>query len=106
MSDITRFIEAHNNNYKFALAEIKRGRKESHWMWYIFPQMKGLGRSHIANYYAIKDLEEAKAYMEDILLKSHMFEICTALLNLECDNVRYIFGFPDDMKLHSSMTLF
>ena len=75
-------------------------------MWYIFPQVAGLGTTEISNYYSIQNLEEAKAYMEEPLLRSHLLEICEALLELESNDANRIFGFPDDMKLKSSMTLF
>ena len=103
---LNRFIDAHLRVYPNALSEIKNGRKQSHWMWYIFPQVAGLGTTEISNYYSIQNLEEAKAYMEEPLLRSHLLEICEALLELESNDANRIFGFPDDMKLKSSMTLF
>lgn len=103
---LNRFIDAHLRDYPNALSEIKNGRKQSHWMWYIFPQVAGLGTTEISNYYSIQNLEEAKAYMEEPLLRSHLLEICEALLELESNDANRIFGFPDDMKLKSSMTLF
>lgn len=103
---LNRFIDAHLRDYPSALSEIKNGRKQSHWMWYIFPQVQGLGVSEISSYYSIQNLEEAKAYMEEPLLRSHLLEICETLLEQECCDANKIFGFPDDMKLKSSMTLF
>lgn len=103
---LNRFIDAQLRDYPNALTEIKNGRKQSHWMWYIFPQIAGLGMSEISTYYSIQDFDEAKAYMEEPLLRSHMLEICEALLEQECSDANKIFGFPDDMKLKSSMTLF
>lgn len=103
---LNRFIDAHLRDYPSALSEIKNGRKQSHWMWYIFPQIQGLGVSEISSYYSIQNLEEAKAYMEEPLLRSHLLEICETLLEQECCDANKIFGFPDDMKLKSSMTLF
>lgn len=103
---LNRFIDAQLRDYPNALTEIKNGRKQSHWMWYIFPQIAGLGTTEISNYYSIQDLEEAKAYMEEPLLRSHLTEICEALLQLETNDANRVFGFPDDMKLKSSMTLF
>ena len=103
---LNRFIDVHLRDYPNALSEIKNGRKQSHWMWYIFPQIAGLGTTEISNYYAIRNIEEAKAYMEDPLLRSHLLEISEALLELETNDANRIFGFPDDMKLKSSMTLF
>lgn len=103
---LNRFIDAHLRDYPNALSEVKIGRKQSHWMWYIFPQIAGLGTTEISNYYSIQNIEEAKAYMEEPLLSSHLLEISEALLELETNDANRIFGFPDDMKLKSSMTLF
>lgn len=103
---LKRFLDAQDADYAAALQEIKTGRKRSHWMWYIFPQIAGLGMSGISRHYAIADLQEAKEYMENPLLKAHMLEICGALLQLEDKNADIIFGFPDNLKLKSSMTLF
>ncbi len=103
---LQRFLDAHLRDFPAALAEIKGGRKLSHWMWYIFPQIAGLGRTEISSYYAISSLEEAKAYMEEPILHANMMKICEALLSLESADASRIFGFPDDMKLKSSMTLF
>ncbi len=103
---LNRFIDAHLRDYPNALSEIKIGRKQSHWMWYIFPQIAGLGTTEISNYYSIQDIEEAKAYMEEPLLHSHLLEISEALLELETNDANRVFGYPDDMKLKSSMTLF
>lgn len=103
---LNRFIDAHLRDYPNALSEIKIGRKQSHWMWYIFPQIAGLGTTEISNYYSIQNIEEAKAYMEEPLLRSHLLEISEALLALDTNDANQIFGFPDDMKLKSSMTLF
>ena len=104
--DISRFIKAHEKSYENALREIKNGRKETHWMWYIFPQIQGLGFSETSAFYAIRNLEEARAYMAEEILRDHMLEICQALLAQEESDASKIFGFPDYMKLHSSMTLF
>ena len=103
---LQRFLDAHFRDFPAALAEIKGGHKLSHWMWYIFPQIAGLGRTEISSYYAISSLEEAKAYMEEPILHANMMKICEALLSLESADASRIFGFPDDMKLKSSMTLF
>ena len=75
-------------------------------MWYIFPQINGLGRTEMSDYYAIKDLDEAKAYMQEPMLRSHLLEICEALLSLKTNDANKVLGFPDDLKLKSSMTLF
>lgn len=103
---IERFIKAHEMDYKTALSEIKAGQKRSHWMWYIFPQIAGLGMSSTAQYYAISDINEAKEYMENSVLGAHMLELCEALLSLKTNDATKVFGYPDDMKLLSSMTLF
>lgn len=104
--DLTRFVQAQQQDYPFALDEIKKGRKESHWIWYIFPQLKGLGHSAMSEYYGIQDLEEAKAYLADPVLKTHLVEICSALLELDTNDAVAVMGRPDDKKLKSSMTLF
>lgn len=104
--DLSRFTQAHMESYKIALEEIRNGRKESHWMWYIFPQIRGLGRSSTSEYYAIRDLDEAKAFLQDAYLGNNLIEISQVLLELEEDNPTVIFGRPDDMKLKSCMTLF
>ena len=103
---VERFIKAQETDYKTALAEIKRGHKRSCWMWYIFPQIQGLGSSGTAMYYAIEDYEEAREYMENPVTGEHLREISEALLELESDDATQVMGWPDDMKLRSSMTLF
>lgn len=104
--EISRFIKVHQSDYQRALSEIKNGKKVSHWMWYIFPQIKGLGRSSISEYYGIQDLNEAKAYLADPILGKHLIEICEALLSLDTNDAAEVMGRPDDRKLKSSMTLF
>ena len=106
MYELDRFIKAQNRDYDTALNEIKEGYKRSHWMWYIFPQIIGLGRSEIAIYYSIADREEAECYMQIDLLRGHLLEISEALLQVESDDATRVMGFPDDMKLQSCMTLF
>jgi uncharacterized protein (DUF1810 family) len=106
MEDLERFINAQERDYDNALAEIKNGRKRSHWIWYIFPQIQGLGFSEMSKPYAIKSLDEAEAYMQHPVLGQRLIEICTALLQLKSNDAHAIFGSPDDMKLRSSMTLF
>ena len=101
-----RFIDAQETIYAIALAEIKTGNKHGHWMWYIFPQIQGLGFSEMSEQYAIKTLEEAAAFLQHPLLRSRLVEICNALLALESNGAYSIFGSPDDAKLKSSMTLF
>src|SRR6185312_11678723 len=103
---LQRFIDAQQSDYETALSEIKRGRKQSHWMWYIFPQIQGLGFSATSKLYAIKNLQEAQAYMNHPLLGKRLKEITNALIDLPSNNAHEIFGSPDDVKLKSSMTLF
>ena len=103
---VERFIKAQESDYRTALAEIRKGHKRSCWMWYIFPQIQGLGSSGTAMYYAIEDYEEAKEYMENPVTGGRLREISEALLELESDDATQVMGWPDDMKLRSSMTLF
>lgn len=102
---LDRFRMAHRESYETALAEVRSGRKKSHWMWYIFPQIQGLGRSAVAQYYAIQNSEEAIAYWRDPILSSHLVEISEELLKLD-DSIEAIMGYPDNLKLRSCMTLF
>jgi uncharacterized protein (DUF1810 family) len=104
--DLSRFRDAQERDYQQALVEIKNGRKETHWMWYIFPQIHGLGSSSISQYYAIKDLQEARDFLKDPILGKNLNEICKTLLAVKTDDPHGVFGSPDDMKLLSSMTLF
>ena len=104
--DLTRFYEAQKYDYKTALQEIKNGRKCSCWMWYIFPQLAGLGRSSVAQYYSIADFQEAVDYMKDERLGGRLIEISNVLLELKSNDAAAVFGCPDNMKLKSSMTLF
>ncbi len=104
--NLDRFIVAQERNYATALQEIREGYKRSHWMWYIFPQIFGLGHSAIAKRYEIVDLGEAKAYMENAYLRNNLVEISRALLECGNDDVEDIMRFPDNLKLCSSMTLF
>ena len=104
--DLNRFLTAQEQHYAQALAEIRAGRKRSHWIWYIFPQLRGLGYSYNAEYYGIADAEEARQYLAHPVLGARLREITEALLELpESDSVR-VMGRPDDLKLCSSMTLF
>ena len=103
---LERFVKAQERDYGAALREILNGRKLSHWMWYIFPQIQGLGFSSTAQYYAIRDLQEAKDYLAHPILGARLKEISSALLDLEGLSASEIFGYPDDLKLRSSMTLF
>ena len=104
--NMERFKRAQEQSYEQALQEIRSGKKRSHWMWYIFPQMRGLGFSSTAEYYGISSLEEACAYLEDPVLGPRLTEISQALLELEDKNADRVFGYPDNLKLRSSMTLF
>jgi uncharacterized protein (DUF1810 family) len=105
-TSLKRFLDAQEHDYSVALSEIKAGRKRSHWMWYIFPQIQGLGFSETSRYYAIKDVAEAQQYLDDPVLGSRLIGISRELIQLESDNATTIFGSPDDLKLRSSMTLF
>jgi uncharacterized protein (DUF1810 family) len=106
MNDLKRFLDAQENDFERALAEIKRGRKQSHWMWYIFPQIAGLGFSSTSKFYSIKDVSEAEDYLAHPVLGARLIEISEALLEIEGKTANQIFGSPDDAKLKSSMTLF
>lgn len=106
MSDLNRFLQAQSYQYETALKEIQNGRKQSHWMWYIFPQLRGLGQSSMAWEYGITDLEEAKEYLAHPILGVRLLEICNAAFNTSSNNAVEVFGFPDNLKLKSSMTLF
>ena len=106
MSDLNRFLKAQEDTYIRALEEIKAGKKRSHWMWFIFPQIKGLGQSQVSKYYAIQNFEEAILYLENSLLKSRLLEISHALLELDVSNIADVLGSIDTLKLKSSMTLF
>ena len=101
-----RFIQAQENDYQTALAEVRAGYKCSHWMWYIFPQLKGLGFSSTAQYYGINGREEAMAYLKHPVLGARLREITSVLLTLEGKSAVEIFGRTDAMKLRSCMTLF
>ena len=103
---LEQFVKAQEGSYEIALKEIKQGRKRSHWMWYIFPQIKGLGYSSTAQYYAIQDKKEAENYLKHPILSKRLVEISEELLKIDNDNASEVFGYPDDMKLKSSMTLF
>ncbi|MBQ6737658.1 MAG: DUF1810 domain-containing protein [Synergistaceae bacterium] len=104
---LERFIKAQDHTYEEALNEIKAGKKRSHWIWFIFPQMKGLGLSHMSQFYGIENIDEAREYLANPVLGTRLVEISEALLNLqENDPAVVMGGSPDDMKLQSSMTLF
>ena len=104
--DLHRFVDAQAGIYETALAEIQRGRKTTHWMWFIFPQLAGLGSSPTARFYAITSLEEARAYLAHPVLGSRLRECAQAVARLAGRSAREVFGRPDDLKLRSSLTLF
>lgn len=101
-----RFLDAQEGSYERALTEIRHGHKRSHWIWYIFPQIAGLGMSRTAAFYSIQDLQEARDYLAQPVLRKRLLEISEALLSLESSDPGKIMGYPDDLKLRSSMTLF
>ena len=104
--NLDRFVAAQEPVFTTALAELKAGRKRSHWMWFIFPQLRGLGHSSMAQFYGISSLDEARAYLAHPILGRRL-EVCTeAVLGIGDSTLNAIFGSPDDMKFCSSMTLF
>ena len=104
--NLNRFIEAQMAIYEGAMLELARGRKDSHWVWYIFPQITGLGSSETAKLYSIKSLEEGRAYLEHPVLGQRLIEACEIILSLKDVSIDEVMGYPDDLKLLSSMTLF
>ena len=104
--DLSRFLEAHDRDYQSALNELRAGNKQTHWMWYIFPQIAGLGRSSMSQFYSIADLNEARAYLENPVLGAHTLELCQVLLALDTNNPVEVFHWPDTLKFKSCMTLF
>lgn len=108
MPDLNRFVEAQDagGTYGTALGELRAGRKTSHWMWFVFPQIAGLGRSEMAQRYAVRDLSEARALLADPVLGQRLRECCSVLLELPGTDAEAVFGVIDAMKLRSSMTLF
>ena len=104
--DLERFVEAQRGVYKQACAELRRGRKTGHWMWFIFPQIAGLGMSAMSQRYAIGSVDEARRYLAHPVLGPRLREICEIVNGIEGKTAEEIFGWPDDMKLRSSMTLF
>lgn len=103
---LEKFVSAQSSDYETALEEIRGGRKRSHWMWYIFPQIAGIGRSPTAQFYGIRDLRQAKDYMAHPVLGPRLVEISEALMALPSSDPGAVMGYPDDLKLCSSMTLF
>jgi uncharacterized protein (DUF1810 family) len=106
MIDLGRFVDAQSSVYDRALAELRRGQKTSHWMWFVFPQIAGLGRSPTARFYAIADLDEARAYLAHPVLGPRLVEAVEAINALPGRDANAVFGSPDDLKLRSSLTLF
>lgn len=104
--DLSRFKAAQAHSYATALQEIKSGHKDSHWMWYIFPQLASLGHTSTAHFYGISGIDEAKEYLKDELLSARLLEISDALLHIDETDALQVFGYPDNLKLRSSMTLF
>ncbi|HEY8160534.1 MAG TPA: DUF1810 domain-containing protein [Methylobacter sp.] len=104
--DLNRFMNAQESVYDSAFAELRSGRKRTHWMWYIFPQIDGLGHSATSKRYAIKSLEEARQYLNHPVLGKRLLECAEAVFAVEGRSASEIFGYPDDLKLKSSMTLF
>ena len=103
---LERFVKAQKRDNKVALQEVKNGKKETHWIWYVFPQMLVLGRSCYANLYGIKNKNEAEEYLKHKILGKRLREVTNALLEQEGKSADDIFGYPDTMKVKSSMTLF
>jgi uncharacterized protein (DUF1810 family) len=104
--DLNRFIDAQNGIYERAINELGAGQKSSHWMWFIFPQVRGLGHTETSIFFAISSLQEAKAYLEHPVLGPRLRECCELLMQIDGRSISQIFGSPDDLKLRSSMTLF
>jgi len=104
--DLRRFTSAQESIYDSVLSELKSGQKRTHWMWYIFPQIDGLGHSSTAKYYAIKSMEEARQYVNHPVLGRRLLQCAEAVLGIKGRSISEILGYPDDLKLKSSMTLF
>ena len=104
--DLGRFLQAQEVDYDQVVSEIRSGRKRSHWMWYVFPQVDGLGFSSVSRRYSIKSLEEARAYLEHSVLGPRLLECAEAVVSIEGRSATEIFGSPDDLKLRSCATLF
>jgi len=104
--DLARFVDAQQGVYETAIAEIRAGRKRSHWMWYVFPQVLGLGSSATAQHYGIRDAEEARAYLAHPVLGQRLIECAEAICSVTGRSAREILGTPDDLKLRSCATLF
>ena len=104
--NLERFVSRQKETYDTAYKELSQGMKQSHWMWWIFPQIIGLGITSISKEYSIKSIEEAKAFLDHPYLGKNLKEICKVLLDIKSNDNSYVMGYPDDLKLCSSMTLF
>lgn len=104
--NLERYITAQKSVFQTALTEIQNGRKSSHWMWYVFPQIQRLGYTEISRFYAIRDIDEAKEYLQHRTLGPRLILMCNSLLELKTNDAHRVFGSPDDLKLKSCMTLF
>jgi uncharacterized protein (DUF1810 family) len=104
--NLRRFVEAQDGVYGQVCAELRAGQKRSHWMWFVFPQIRGLGSSEMAARYGISGREEGRAYLDHAVLGPRLLECAGIVVGLEGKTVTEIFGYPDDLKFHSSMTLF
>ncbi len=104
--DLERFVDAQREIYEQVLAELRHGRKRSHWMWFVFPQIKGLGNSAMAQRYAISSLDEARAYAAHPVLGDRLLECTRLVIAAHARSLEEILGYPDNLKFHSSMTLF
>lgn len=103
---LKRFVDAQERTYETALSELRQGRKQTHWMWFIFPQLRGLGRSSTAQYYGLSSLDEGRAYLDHPILGQRLDAATVAATNASATSLNALFGSPDDMKFKSSMTLF
>ena len=106
MSDLSKYIKAQERTHASALRELQNGYKSSHWSWWEIPQIIGLGMTYTSREYAIKNLAEAKDYLKNDTLRTHLLELCEALLSLKTNDAGRVMGYPDDLKLRSCMTLF
>lgn len=104
--DLERFLRAQERDYEGALRELRAGRKRSHWIWYVFPQLRGLGYSRMSEYYGIDGLGEARAYVKEPTLRARLLQVTKTLLDLPGNDPTVVMGYPDDLKLRSCMTLF
>ena len=104
--ELKRFLDAQDQSYDQALEELRRGRKTGHWIWYIFPQISGLGFSKTSQHYAIRSIEEARAYLNHPILGERLVECTEAVLAIDGSSAEQIFGHPDDLKFRSCLTLF